>query len=161
MDARADLAPVSGRYATQAVADAFDWVACSDRMPRGEWYLVAFRSVRVDNADEGRLAAYDDEAHAEATRAKGFVHYAKGPTAPDGSCLSFCLWTTRAAARVASRGSAHMAAVTLVRHMYADYQLEFLRLRKRHAGGPLEFEPYDLEEGAPLAARLLPNASPA
>jgi hypothetical protein len=161
VDALADLAPVSGRYAALPVADAFDWAACADRMPRGQWYLVAFRSLRAGNADEARLVAYDDRAHAEATMAKGFIHYAKGPTAPDGSCLSFCIWTSRAAARAASSGAAHLAAVTLVHDMYADYRLEFLRLRKRDTRAPLEFEPYDVEAGAPLVPTLLANAATA
>jgi hypothetical protein len=166
VDALADLAPVAGRYATLPVAQAFDWAACADRMPSGEWYLVGFRSLRAPSADEARLAAYDDAAHAEAVTAKGFTHYAKGPTAPDGSCLSFCLWSSRATARAASSGAAHLAAVTLVREMYADYRLEFLRLRKRAAGAPLEFEPYDLEPNdveprSPLAPRLVPNVAPA
>lgn len=134
---------MSARYARLPVAEAFNWSACSDALDPGEWYLVAFRSVRRPNADESRLTAYDDRAHAEAAAVSGFVHYTKGPTADDGSCLSFCLWTSRHAARAASGKPAHVQAAQLVHEMYDTYRLEFLRVSKAHAGAPLEFEPFD------------------
>jgi hypothetical protein len=109
----------------------------------GEWYLVAFRSVRRVGADEARLTAYDNRAHVEATTSPGFLHYVKGPTATDGSCLSFCLWTTRHAARTAAGRPAHAEAALLVHEIYDNYTLEFLRVRKTHHGAALEFEPFD------------------
>ena len=125
------------------MADAFTWSACSDAFDAGEWYLVAFRSVRRASADEARLTAYDDLAHAEATNCPGFVHYTKGPTAADGSCLSFCLWTSRHDARAAAGQPAHAEAALLVHEMYDSYRLEFLRVSKSHADAPLQFEPFD------------------
>ena len=74
------LLPVSDRYAGLPVAEAFTWDACADEVEPGEWYMVAFRSTRRPDADEARLRAYDDWAHAEAMEASGFVHYFKGPT---------------------------------------------------------------------------------
>jgi hypothetical protein len=142
MDALPDLAPVSEAYASLPVADAFTWQDASQGLGEGEWYLVAFRSVRRTGADEDRLNTYDEMAHQEAAGAPGFVHYFKGPSAPDGSCLSFCLWTSRAEARSAAAGSAHIQAVSLLHEMYQSYMLEFLRVR-REVGGPLTFEPYD------------------
>jgi hypothetical protein len=126
------------------VAEAFTWSACSDAIDPGEWYLVAFRSVRRASADEARLTAYDDRAHAEATSCAGFVHYTKGPTADDGSCLSFCLWTTRHDARAAAGQPAHVQAALIVHEMYESYRLEFLRVRKPASGAELRFEPFDL-----------------
>jgi hypothetical protein len=143
LDAFRHLAPVSDRYACLPVADAFNWATCSDAVEPGEWYLVAFRSVRRPTANEARLTAYDDRAHAEAAKSAGFVHYTKGPTADDGSCLSFCLWTTRHAARAASGKPAHAKAAQLVHEMYDIYRLEFLRVSKAFAGAPLDFEPFD------------------
>src|SRR5690349_10376356 len=96
------LAPVSDRYASLPVADAFTWSDGARDLPDGEWYLVAFRSVRRADADETRLTMYDEFAHQEAAVAPGFVHYFKGPLSVDGSCLSFCLWQTRADARAAA-----------------------------------------------------------
>ena len=102
MDALPALVPVSEAYASLPIADAFTWQDASRGLGDGEWYLVAFRSVRRCGADEVRLNAFDDLAHQEAAGAPGFVHYFKGPAAGDGSCLSFCLWQSRAEARSAA-----------------------------------------------------------
>ena len=142
MDLLQRLEPVSEGYATLPVADAFTWRDASAGLGDGEWYLVAFRSIRRPDADEARLTHYDELAHQEAAAAPGFVHYFKGPRAADGSCLSFCLWETRADARAAARGPLHVQAVRLIDEMYESYTLEFLRVT-RTDGGPLAFEPYD------------------
>jgi hypothetical protein len=136
------LVPVSDRYASLPVDEAFTWSACLDHVGSGDWYMVAFRSVRRPDADEARLCAYDDWAHQEAMMAPGFVHYFKGPTASDGSCMSFCLWADRATARAAAGGQKHAEAAALALEMYARYDLEFHRVTKR-ANGPFVFEPYD------------------
>jgi len=149
VDALPALVPVSEAYASLPIADAFTWQDASRGLGDGEWYLVAFRSVRRCGADEVRLNAFDDLAHQEAAGAPGFVHYFKGPAAGDGSCLSFCLWQSRAEARSAAAGSAHREAVTLLHEMYESYALEFHRVW-RDAGGPLMFEPYDRPQQAPV-----------
>lgn len=142
MDLLQTLAPVADDYATLRVADAFTWQDASADLGDGEWYLVAFRSTRRPGANEERLAAFDELAHQEASGSPGFVHYFRGPAAADGSCLSFCLWTSRAEARAAAGRPDHVRAVSLISEMYAQYTLEFLRVT-RTAGGPLSFEPYD------------------
>src|SRR5262245_48066152 len=114
MDAFAGLMPVSDAYATLPIAEAFVWPSVAALTPDAEWYMVAFRSIRRPGADEAILAEYDERAHQEATRAPGFVHYFKGPLSADGSCLSFCLWTGRPAARTAAAGPEHVAAVALL-----------------------------------------------
>ena len=103
---------------------------------------MVFRSIRRPGADEQRLTDFDDRAHAEAAGSPGFVHYFKGPSAADGSCLSFCIWNSRAEARAAAGRPDHAEAVTLLDEMYQDYRLELLRLRGDEAGR-LSFEPYD------------------
>jgi hypothetical protein len=142
VDALLQLRHVADDYACRPVAKAFNWQEASGDLGDGEGYLVAFRSVRRDDADEARLEAYDERAHQEAAAAPGFVHYYKGPKASDGSCLSFCLWTSRAEARAASGGPAHVEAVGLIAEMYERYTLEFHRV-SRDAGGMLMFSPYD------------------
>ena len=142
MDAFDALRPTSDAYASLPVADAFDWTEVGRDLGDGEWYLVAFRSVRRPDADELRLAEYDERAHLEAAAQPGFVHYFKGPVASDGTCLSFCLWTSRAEARAAAGGPDHLEAITLLDEMYERYTLEFLRVTGR-AGAPLTFSPYD------------------
>jgi hypothetical protein len=139
----ARLTPVSERYATLPVADAFAWDACAADVDPGEWYMVAFRSIRRADADEARLRAHDDWAHAEAQGAPGFVHYFKGPTQTDGRCLSFCLWDSRAEARAASGRPAHVEAVGLTHEAYSEYTLEFHRVRRLEGAVGFDFEPYD------------------
>jgi hypothetical protein len=136
------LVPVSDRYAHLPVHEAFTWNACIDGVAPGEWYMVAFRSVRRPDADEARLCEYDDWAHKEAMTAPGFVHYFKGPTSSDGTCMSFCLWADRATARAAAGGPRHAEAASLALEMYARYDLEFHRVTKG-ADESFVFEPYD------------------
>ncbi|HUQ78104.1 MAG TPA: hypothetical protein VM427_04435 [Patescibacteria group bacterium] len=142
MDALPLLAPIGADYASRPIAEAFNWHDAASDLGDGEWYLVAFRSIRKAAADEARLNEFDERAHLEAAAALGFVHYFKGPAAADGSCLSFCLWQTRADARAAAGRPDHVRAVSLIDEMYERYTLEFHRVT-RHAGGALAFEPYD------------------
>lgn len=155
MDAFAALAPRSDDYASRPVAEAFDWSGVSRQLGTGEWYLVAFRSIRRAEADEVRLAEFDDRAHLEAASSAGFVHYFKGPAAADRSCLSFCLWTSRAEARAAARLPAHIEAISVIGEMYERYALEFLRVTGRE-GAPLQFEPYDAAPAAHPEGASLP-----
>ena len=142
MDAFEALAPISDRYATLSVAEAFDWTDVAAQLGAGEWYLVAFRSTRRKDADHARLTAYDDWAHDEAMHEPGFIHYFKGPLCVDGTCLSFCLWESRTHARAAAGKPRHAEAARLVGEMYERYTLEFLRVRG-DGSGRLTFEPYD------------------
>ena len=161
MDVLDRLQPVSDRYATLPIDVAFDWTDAGRALGAGEWYLVVFRSIRRPGADEARLTAFDERAHAEAASAPGFVHYFKGPSASDGSCLSFCIWTGRAEARAAAGRPDHALAVTLLDEMYLDYRLELMRLRG-HADGRLEFELYDRPaEPTEPTARLTGTERPA
>ncbi len=143
MDPLAALRPVSQAYATLPIEDAFDWSEGGAELPVGEWYMVAFRSVRRAGANEERLTLYDDLAHREAESAAGFVSYFKGPVDRDGTCLSFCLWDSRAEARAAAGRPDHLEAVSLIGEMYQAYSLESLRVRRIDADGALQFEPYD------------------
>lgn len=143
VDALPGLAPVSESYASLPVAEAFNWAEAAGELDTGEWYLVAFRSIRAAGANEARLDEYDERAHQEAAASPGFVHYLKGPRSADGSCMSFCLWQSRAYARAAAGKPHHLNAVSLLEEMYETYTLEYLTVR-RAAGGALSFEPYPL-----------------
>src|SRR5204863_9346853 len=103
--------------------------------------------------DEPRRSAYDSWAHREAMGSPGFVHYLKGPTSPDGSCMSFCLWTSRAEARAAAGLPAHVRAAALTHESYAEYRLEFLRVRRLADADRFEFEPYDQKPRGDQAIR--------
>ena len=144
MDAFARLVPLVDDYAWRPVAEAFDWSSVATELAPGqEWYLVAFRSIRRPDADEARLTDYDERAHQEAATSPGFVHYFKGPRAADGSCLSFCLWDSRANARAAAGRPNHREAVTLLEEMYSTYKLEFHRVARLTTEPVLTIEPYD------------------
>jgi hypothetical protein len=160
MDVLRGLAPVSEGYAHLPVGEAFDWAASAADLGTGDWYLVAFRSIRRSGADEARLAYYDELAHQEAAGSPGFVHYYKGPSCPDGSCLSFCLWESRADARAAAGRPAHREAVGLLHEMYATYTLEFLRVSRAHDRASLEFAPYDAVPGGAPTGRPEPAPDP-
>ena len=91
----AALAPVSDGYACLPVSprpSTGPTCAGSSATASG----ISWRSapIRRADADEARLADFDERAHLEAASAPGFVHYFKGPRRRDGSCLSFCLWTS-------------------------------------------------------------------
>lgn len=161
MDALPHLVPMSERYATLPIEAAFNWQEATTGLGDGEWYLVAFRSIRRSDADEARLTAFDDLAHAEAAASPGFVHYFKGPAAADRSCLSFCLWQSRTDARAAAGKPAHVRAVSLIAEMYESYTLEFHSLR-RTDGGPMTFAPYGaVVPHAVLVEPLVPAPLPA
>ena len=156
MDAYVDLAPVADHYASLPVAEAFNWASVAKVLEPGEWYMVAFRSILKADADQEHLARYDDWAHEEASGADGFVHYYQGPLGADRSCLSFCIWNSRAEARVAAARPAHRDAAALITEMYEAYLLEFLTVRKRDVEASLEFEPYDAAPNAGPAAHPRP-----
>jgi hypothetical protein len=137
------LLPVSDDYATLPVARAFTWDTCTDESLEGEWYLVAFRSVQREGADQGHLARMDDAAHEEAAGAPGFVHYFKGPANSRRECLSFCLWDSRREAREAAGKPAHVAAISVIASTYERYTLEFVRVAKLAGEAGFRFEPYD------------------
>ena len=150
------LAPVSDRYASLPVAEAFTWDACLEDVGSGEWYMVAFRSIRRPGVDEATLTAYDDWAHAEAMVAPGFVHYFKGPASGDGRCMSFCLWDSRAEARAAAGHPHHVEAAALTHESYVEYSLEFHRVRRLDGDGGFVFEPYDAVPPVALPPVALP-----
>jgi hypothetical protein len=137
------LLPASVDYPMRPIDDAITWVDAASVDAAAEWYLVVFRSIRRADVDEAELVRHDDAAHEEAMSAPGFVHYFKGPLTTERACLSFCLWTSREAARSASGMPAHRAAVTFIADAYDHFTLEFYRARKVAGSLAWTFEPYD------------------
>jgi hypothetical protein len=137
------LAPVGVDYAHRPIASAFTWDVVARPEDAGVWAMVVFRSIRREDADEQRLIALDEAAHQEAAAAPGFVHYFRGPLGADRSCLSFCVWTDRAAARAASAGVRHREAVTITAAAYERYALELHRVEKVAGERGFRFEALD------------------
>ena len=118
------LRPVRDDYPLIPIEDGFNWQACADGIDIPDLYLVVFRSVRRADADTAILKEYDDLAYEDARAAPGFLYYFRGQLTPERSCLSFCLWQSRAEARSASARTPHASAAGLVSRMYESYVLE-------------------------------------
>ena len=147
------LCPAGVDYPMRPIEAAITWADAATRDAAAEWYLVVFRSIRRADVDEVALAVHDDAAHDEAMAAPGFVHYFKGPLTPERACLSFCLWTSREAARAASAMPRHRAAVEFIADAYDHFTLEFYRARKVAGSLTWTFEPYDRAPSSDEVAR--------
>ncbi|KAJ3095278.1 hypothetical protein HK100_005869, partial [Physocladia obscura] len=113
---------------------SFNWQHVAQRLPAGvsgEWYVVAFRSVRTATADAQQLYAADAAAHEEALGSGGLLKYWYAELNTRRECLAMCVWASRAFAARASRMPNHRVAVALAARMYESYTLERWRLEKR------------------------------
>jgi hypothetical protein len=133
------LAPTTVAFATRPILESFNWSDCMAGVEAGEWYLVAFRSVRRATADVAMLTAYDDRAHAEARGAGGLLYYFRGQANEQRQCLSFCVWESRPQAQMAARLPLHLAATRIAKEIYESYELERYVIKKcsRLDGGQL------------------------
>lgn len=63
-------------YANAPIEEAFNWdeVAQTIEDQEGDWYIVAFRSVRRATADNGQLFDADAEAQIEAIQSGGLLN---------------------------------------------------------------------------------------
>ena len=112
------LLPVSDRYASLPVADAFIGPTCADQVDPGEWYMVAFRSRPPSRRGRGspdRLRRLGAPRGDEGRRLRPLL---QGPDPADGRCMSFCLWDSRAEARAAAGRPAHTQAAALTHEAY-------------------------------------------
>ena len=131
------LVPLDEAYASSPIEDAFDWDLVASELPPGSRVVHGRLPIRPSRRRRrgapGGLRR--SRPYRGGRRRPGFVHYFKGPTSTDGSCLSFCLWDSRSHARSAAGLPGHREAVTLIGEMYARYTLEFLRVSARRRGG--------------------------
>jgi hypothetical protein len=115
---------VSPDYARLPVERAFNWSEAFRDVADGIWYLVVFRSIHRPDADHAYLTRLDERASRAASRYPGFMYYFIGTPAADGSCLSFCLWRTRADAIRAAADPEHQEAMVKGLPSFARYALE-------------------------------------
>lgn len=134
------LVPLTPEYATWPIVDGFNWQECGAQVAPGRWYLVVFRSVRRDTADDIVLTEFDDQAHIESLTAGGLLFYFKGALTARRECLSFCLWESQEQARRASALPLHRRAMSIVAEMYESYQLERYIVAKASDTATLTFE---------------------
>ena len=136
------LVPVASDYAARPIDQAFNWEACLATVDRGEWYVVAFRSIRRTDADEDLLDEMDERAFAEASSFSGLLHYFSGTMDDERRCLSMCVWEDRQHAREAAALPEHLGAIGIADATYSNYVLERYRLTKREGAVELaEIEP--------------------
>ncbi|KAL1924776.1 uncharacterized protein VTP21DRAFT_4430 [Calcarisporiella thermophila] len=113
---------------------AFDWTALAKEMGEdveGEWFVVAFRSIRRADADSEKLYDADARAHEEAKNSGGLLKYWYASLNERRQCLAMCIWANREWARLANRKPYHIAAARLASKMYETYSLSRYRLSKK------------------------------
>jgi hypothetical protein len=133
-----DLRPIREDYAVAPILESFNWSECLSSVEGADWYLVAFRSVRNQHADDRLLYELDAQAHEEAISYTGLVHYFGGELDAQRRCLSFCVWEDRERAAAASALPKHRDAIGAAVTMYESYVLE--RYRITASGGEVAIE---------------------
>ena len=133
------ISPIHPEYTIKPIEQGFDWEARLGDCDFASLYLVVFRSVRRESADQNVLREFDDMAYEAALGEGGLLKYFKGVLNERRECLSFCLWETREQARAAAGGSSHGKAAEITAAMYESYRLYRYNLVK--SDGELVFEP--------------------
>jgi hypothetical protein len=133
-----DLRPIREDYATAPILESFNWAESLASVDGADWYMVAFRSVRNQHADDRLLYELDARAHEEAISHTGLVHYFGGELDAERRCLSFCVWEDRERAAAAAALPKHRDAIGAAVTMYDSYVLE--RYRITASGGTVAIE---------------------
>lgn len=134
-------------YASLPILEAFNWPECLAEVEDGEWYIVAFRSVRRETADPHRLKQLDDLAYEEALTRPGLLLYFRGVMNERRECLSICVWESQESAREATRLPSHQAAAQITDETYTLFELERWVLTKVPGSGRLEIRPVVADPG--------------
>lgn len=111
-------------YQQRPTSEGFNWSDILEQTAVNSAYLVAFRSTRTPDADVELLNYLDEQAHEEALESDGLLVYFQGEATEQGECVSFCLWENPQAARKASQGPKHQAAIRSTASMYEQFTLE-------------------------------------
>ncbi|ORX48213.1 hypothetical protein DM01DRAFT_1259890, partial [Hesseltinella vesiculosa] len=133
LDILPKLHTISENYAHASIAAAFNWdeVAADLVDHEGDWFIVAFRSVRKAQADNHLLFEADEKAQEEAIHSGGLLKYWYGDLNFHRECLAMCIWVNREFALKATHKPLHLQAAKLANEMYDTYQLERYTLSKK------------------------------
>lgn len=74
--ALAHLHTITGDYFKAPLTEAFNWEETAERLgeeQEGDWFIVAFRSIRSEHADSKKLYDADALAHEEAIQSGGLL----------------------------------------------------------------------------------------
>ncbi|KAI7868006.1 hypothetical protein BDF14DRAFT_1798628 [Spinellus fusiger] len=121
-------------YINAPLKNAFNWDTMAAHLGpewEGEWFIVAFRSVRKATADSELLFNADVESQKEAVESGGFLKYWYADLNQHKECLAMCLWVSLDYAIKATRKPLHIKAAKLTSQMYESYKLERHRLVKK------------------------------
>ena len=135
------LRPVTPAYAVRGIEESFNWRDCLGSVDAGEWYVVAFRSVRRPEADDALLYELDERALQEANAHSGLLHYFSGDLDDQRRCLSMCVWEDRRRAQESAALPNHTAAIDISGATYESYILERYTLKKED--GAVELVPLE------------------
>ncbi|KAL1919453.1 uncharacterized protein VTP21DRAFT_2146 [Calcarisporiella thermophila] len=118
-------------YMVAPLEDIFDWDDLGRRLKSdGEWFVVAFRSIRSASADNELLFNADRMAHEEAKHSGGLLKYWYASLNERRECLAMCIWANRSWALLANKKPHHREAAKLAAVMYDSYILERYSLKK-------------------------------
>ena len=119
------VAPVPSSFNwKEVVLDPVELTPTSDGSPVETFYLVAFRSLRKEDADIDRLIELDEVVNQDVKKRPGFLCYFKGELDGAKNCVSICVWTDRPAALQAVSATPHANAAALTSSTYVHYILE-------------------------------------
>ncbi|KAI8617793.1 hypothetical protein BC830DRAFT_1049878, partial [Chytriomyces sp. MP71] len=125
---------ITENYFLAPLPETFNWNQVAGLLGKywtGDWYIVAFRSVRNDRADAKALYEADGLAHKEALESGGLLKYWYGTLNEKRQCLAMCIWSSREFARLATKKPYHRLASSLAAEMYESYTLERWSLTKK------------------------------
>ncbi|KAF0536888.1 hypothetical protein F8M41_008939 [Gigaspora margarita] len=127
-----NLRNIDPNYATKPLETSFNWneIATGIKDVEGEWYLVAFRSIRSVNNNNDLLIEAEEQAHYEAKNHGGLLKYWSGKFNQSRECLSMCIWASRDNAVEASKKHSHKVAKELTNENYETYTLERYEMKK-------------------------------
>lgn len=86
-------------------------------------YIVEFISIATNERDAQLLNTLDHEAYLIAQKYPELLGYYSGILQSDGSCRSFCIWTSETAAKASSRSDQHLRAIGFTAQAYKVYVL--------------------------------------
>ncbi|CAO3643612.1 unnamed protein product [Cunninghamella blakesleeana] len=124
---------ITDDYVHQSVETSFNWdqLAYDLKDHEGDWFIVAFRSVRKASADNDLLFKADAQAQEEAIHSGGLLKYWYGDLNQHRECLAMCIWINRDFALKATHKPLHLKAAKLASEMYDSYVLERYNLVKK------------------------------
>ncbi|SAM07813.1 hypothetical protein [Absidia glauca] len=133
LDVLPNLHVITDDYVHESVEKAFNWnqVAAKLKDWEGDWFIVAFRSVRKSTANDSLLYDADARAQEEAIHSGGLLKYWFGDLNQHRECLAMCIWINRDYALKATHKPLHLEAAKLAGQMYDTYTLERYRLIKK------------------------------